>query len=337
MSALSKARGTDPKPVYLVSGEDEALVAGEVRTLLEDLLGNREATLVIEEHGADAQSDIDVGAVIDAYTTPPFLVDRRIVVVRDAGRLDAEGAKRIIPAFDPPPPGAVLVVVGGRGTVPAALKKSIAKVGEVIDLATRKAGEKKAWMTERVRLGPVRLTKAAMETLGRHLGDDLGRLDGLLETLASAYGNGVTVDDEMLEPFLGARGSVPIFDLTDAIDNGNAAIALNVVDRMMGPGGASSHELLASLDNHFSRLTRLDGADVTSKDEAAALLGVAPYPAQKLLALSRKVDGEAAKAMVNLIAAADLDLKGQSGLSDRMIIDILVARLSTRMKALSRR
>ena len=38
----------------------------------------------------------DVGAVIDACTTPPFLVDRRVVVVREAGQMAAADAKRLV-------------------------------------------------------------------------------------------------------------------------------------------------------------------------------------------------------------------------------------------------
>jgi DNA polymerase-3 subunit delta len=325
---MSASRTKEHKPVYLITGEDPSLVANEVRVVLDELLGGRDPALVVEEVGGGGGEELDVGAVIDSYTTPPFLIDLRVVVVRDIGRMKAEDAKRIVAALVPPPPGAVLVLVAGHGAAPRGLAKSIAEHGTVLDVTARRAGERKSYLAEHLRGAPVRLTAEAQRLLSAHLGEDLGRLHGLLETLAAAYGEGVSVDGAMLAPFLGTKGSVPIFDLTDAIDRGELANALGVVDRMMGPGGSSGHEILASLDFHFSRAARLDGADLRSGDEAAALLGVAPFPAKKALDLSRQLGSEALKSALGLIADADLDLRGMTGLSERMVVEILVARLA---------
>ncbi|HEY6429361.1 MAG TPA: hypothetical protein VIX84_19225, partial [Acidimicrobiales bacterium] len=72
---------------YLVKGDDASLVAQEVRALLADVVGDRDHALVVEEIGGGPGDELDVGAVVDACLTPPFLIDRRVVVVRDAGRL----------------------------------------------------------------------------------------------------------------------------------------------------------------------------------------------------------------------------------------------------------
>ncbi|MEI8051603.1 MAG: DNA polymerase III subunit delta [Actinomycetes bacterium] len=334
MSATSKAREASPRPVYAVTGEDEAVIAAEVRTLLEDILGPRDASLVVEEYGPDAQNTIDVGAVIDSFTTPPFLVDRRIIVLRDAGLLSKDEAKRIAAVLDPPPPGSVLILAGSRGTIPIELRKVAKAVGDVIDLSIRQKGERTAYLNEHLRLGPVRLSKEAQTRLADQLGGDLGRLGGILGTLASAYGEGVTVDAEMLEPFLGSLGSVPVYDLTGAIEVGETVKALTTVDRLMGPGGISGHEILASLDTMVSRLARLDGADIASVADVMALLSIkSEYPAKKILGLARRLDSETIRRAVALVAQADLDLKGHTGLEERMIIDILVARLSRMLRA----
>ena len=325
---MNGGRGASPGPAYLIKGDDPSLVAVEARSLIEELLGDRDPSLVVEEHGSATGERLEVGAVIDAFTTPPFLVDRRIVVLRDAGELDAEAAGRLIATLDPPPPGAVLVLVGGGGTIPKALEKAVAAAGEVIDVSTRASSKRKSYLDEHLRHASVRFSAGSQRLVAEHLGEDLGRLSGLLETLAAAYGQGVTVDEAMLQPFLGARGSVPVFELTGAIERGEMSKALSIVDRMMGPGGTSGHVLLASLDNHFSRLARLDGAAVRNEEEAAALLGIAPYPAKRLLGLSRTLSSDAMGDAIGLIAQADLDLKGETGLPEQMVIEILVARLA---------
>ena len=74
---------------------------------------------MVEEFGGPGVDQFDVGAVVDACMTPPFLVERRIVVVRDAGQLTAPDAKRLVAYLGDPLPTTVLVLVGGGGTVPS--------------------------------------------------------------------------------------------------------------------------------------------------------------------------------------------------------------------------
>ena len=201
-------------------------------------------------------------------------------------------------------------------------------MGEVIAVGTKTAGEKKSYLADHLRHAPVRLNAAASKMLADHLGEDLGRLNGILETLASAYGTDVAIDPSMLAPYLGHKGQVPIWDLTDKVEQGDASGALAVVARMMGPGGVSAHVLTASFDNRFSQVARLDGADVRSVDEVVAVIGGSPFVAKKLFTLSARLSHEAVVRALELIGEADLALKGGSGLEERLVIEILVARLA---------
>lgn len=321
-------RGSSPGAAYLVTGSDEVLVANEVRDLIGELLGGRDASLVVEEQSVDALEDGEPGPIIDAFMTPPFLVDRRIIVVRRAGSLTADAARQVAAALASPPPGAILVLSGDGGTPTPTLKKAVAAVGEVIAVGTKTFNEKKSYLSEHLRQAPVRLNAAAAKQLGEHLGEDLGRLSGILDTLASAYGTDVSIDPAMLAPYLGQKGQVPIWDLTDQIEDGDAEKALKVLARMMGPGGTSAHVLTASFDNRFSQLARLDGADVRSSDDVVAVIGGSPFVAKKLFVLSSRLSHGAVVRALDLIGEADLALKGGSGLDERLIIEVLVARLA---------
>ena len=73
-----------------------------------------DAAMVVEEHGGSGADELDVGLVVDALTTPPFLADRRVVVVRDAGRLVAADAGRLVACLDDPLPGVVARPRGRR-------------------------------------------------------------------------------------------------------------------------------------------------------------------------------------------------------------------------------
>jgi DNA polymerase III subunit delta len=319
-------------PAYLVRGDDPALVAQAARSLVERLVGDRDPTLVVEEHGTG--DEIDAGAVLDACTTPPFLVDRRVVVVRDAGRITAADAARLAEPLRQPLPGVHLVLVGGGGTVPQALSKAVSAAGEVVDASAGRGRERGRWMAAQLRHAPVRLDAAATRRLEEHLGEDLGRLEGLLDALAAGFGAGASVSAEELEPFLGEAGAAPPWDLTDAIDAGDVATALKVLHRMLFAGGRPAPVVLATLHNHFSAILRLDGADVVTPEDAAALLEArSTFVAKKALVQAQRLGGERIGQAVGLLAEADLDLKGRTGLPPELVLEILVARLARLMRS----
>jgi len=315
-------------PVYLVKGDDASLVAQEVRSLLSELVGERDHALVVEEIGGGAGEELNVGAVVDACLTPPFLIDRRVVVIRDAGRLVAADAPRLVEVIEKPLPTTVLVLVGGGGAIPGSLAKAISAAGRVIDVTTSKAAERKAWLHEHLRGAPVKLEPAAADLLADHVGEDLGRVEGLLGALSAAYGEGARVSAEDLAPYLGEAGNVPRYELTDAIDRGEPGRALVVLHRMLEAGGLVPVQVLATLHGHFANMLALDGEDVNGERDAAALLGTAPFVAKKALEQCRRLGSARIAEAINLIAAADLDIRGKSGMSPETVVEILVARLA---------
>jgi DNA polymerase III subunit delta len=319
----------DVRPVYLVKGTDPSLVAQAAHALTERLVGEGDPSLMVEEFGGPGVDQFDVGAVIDACTTPPFLVERRVVVVREAGQLSAADGKRLAEYLQDPLPSTALVMVGGGGTVPQALTKAVARAGEVVDTSVGTGRARSQWLADHLKGGPVRLDGPATSLLGEHLGEDMGRLEGLLDTLASAYGPGATVSSDDLEPFLGAAGTLAPWDLTDAIDSGDSARALDVLHRLLAAGDSHPLVAMSMLHRHYRQLLRLDGSGVTSPEEAAQVLGLrSAYPAKKALAQSRRLGSARTARAIRLLAEADLDLRGVTGLSGEAVLDVLVARLS---------
>ena len=313
---------------YLVKGDDASVVAQEVRALLAEVVGDLDHTLVVEEIGGGPGEELSVGAVVDACLTPPFLVDRRVVVVREAGRLLTADVPRLVEVVQDPLHSTVLVLVGGGGTVPAPLVKAVREAGRIIDVTTSKAGDRKAWLHEHLRGAPVKLEPGATDLLAGHVGEDLGRVEGLLGALSAAYGEGARISAEELAPYLGEAGNVPRYELTDAIDRGDPGRALIVLHRMLDAGGLVPIQVLATLHGHFANMLALDGDDIGGERDAAALLGTAPFVAKKALEQSRRLGSARIAEAINLIAGADLDVRGASGLNAEVVIEILVARLA---------
>jgi DNA polymerase-3 subunit delta len=230
---------------------------------------------------------------------------------------------------DPLPTSAVVLVAGG-GQTPRSLLDAVKKAGHVVDAGTPSGGKaRQTWLTSQLKAAPVNFDADAASLLADHLGEDVGRLPSLVELLTAAYGEGGRVSAAELEPFLGDAGGVAPWDLTDAIDRGDTAVALENLHRQLG-SGRHSLVVLASLHNHYTRMLRLDGADAVDEKAAAEILGLtgSTFPARKALSQVRKLGHDAIVRAITLLADADLALKGAVEWPEPLVLEVLVARLS---------
>jgi DNA polymerase-3 subunit delta len=311
-------------PVYLVKSDDPSLLAQASRTLVQSLVGQRPQELAIEE----LSEDTDLGSVLDACQTPAFLSDRRIVVVRNAGRFRADEVDPLIAYLKAPMPTTTLVLLGGGGAVPTRLLKTIKEYGHVVDASVPSGKGRQTWLNEKLKHGPVKLDRAAVDLVSTRMSEEFAQIDGVLDALAAAYGEGANINAERIEPYLGNGGAAAPWDLTDAIDAGDTELALTYLHRMLDGGSRHPLVVAATLQRHVTTLLRLDGANITNEAEAAALLGIAPYPAKKALTQSRRMGSVAIRRAVALVADADVDLRGKSSWPNELVLDVLVARLS---------
>ncbi|HWC09591.1 MAG TPA: DNA polymerase III subunit delta [Acidimicrobiales bacterium] len=314
-------------PAYLIRGDDPVITGDAVKALVAELVGDEDPSFFVEELAGD---DYLASAVVDAAQTPPFFGDRRVVVARGVGRFTTAEAAPLVAYLADPLPSTSLVLVGGGGQLPRALVDAVRKVGHVVDTAVPGGRGRSAWLADRLKHGPVRLDASAAALVGAHLGDEVGRLAALLDTLAAVYGEGAKVGVEEITPFLGQAGPVAPWDLTDAIDAGDIAAALGHLQRLLAAGARHPLVVLATLHTHYARMLRLDGAGIADEREAAAALGLtgSTFPAKKALAATRRLGHAGVARAVTLLADADLALKGAVDWPSELVLEVLVARLA---------
>lgn len=314
--------------VHLLTGDDESMLRAAVSELVHELVDGGDRSLMVDEFDGE---DVEVRAIVDSAQTPPFLTERRVVVARDVGRFNADQLAPLVAYLGDPLPSTALVLVGGGGRVPKALTDAVKKAGGTARStdAPQRARDRQGWVVDHAAAAGVKLAPPAAAFVAERLGEDVGRLDGLLATLAATFGGSRQLRADDVEPFIGEAGGVPPWDLTDAIDAGNTSAALAVLGRMSGPGGRHPLQLMAILHGHYGRLARLDGVEVGSESQAAEVLGIKPgFPAKKALTQYRRLGGDGVRRAIELLAVADLDLRGRRDLGDDVVMEILVARLS---------
>ena len=161
------------------------------------------------------------------------------------------------------------------------------------------------------------------------LGQDSARLPGLLDVLASTYGQKQRLSYEDVSPFLGQAGHVQPWDLTDAVDTGDTATALFMLRRMLRSGEFHPFQIMSLLHNHYTKALRLDGSGASDPSQAMALIGSrSDYQGRKYLELSRALGPKKMFDAVQLLARSDRALRGGTGLENEVVLEIMIARLS---------
>lgn len=313
--------------VHYITGSDESLKSEALTSLVHRLVGDGDRTLMVD----DFDGEYLLATLIDAAQTPPFLTDRRIVIGRTIGQFTADDIPPLIRYLAEPLDTTELVLVAGGGTVPKSVVDAIGKAGGHT-LATAPPSNKKAksgWIDEQVAAAGLKLDASALNAVAQWIGEEPARLHGVLETLAATYGTAGRLSAAEVAPFLGDKGSVPPWDLTDAIDAGDAARALAFLARMMGAGERHPLQVMAILHGHYQRLLRLDGADARSEADAQALLGVkSGFQAKKALDQYRRIGSTGVQRAMELLAQADLDLRGEKDWPEELVMEVLIARLA---------
>jgi len=330
---------------HLVRGDDPILRAEAVQSLVRELLEGDDPTLALEEHevpgraagegeagGAEARQAV-VEVVMNAAATPPFMTARRVVVLREIGLLSATEVEPIVRALDDLLATTELVLVAGGGRTPKALDDAMKRGGAVhapdavkpADVLARELGR-----------ADLTLHADAAKAVLAHVANDAGLLPAIVDTLASAYGPGASLRAEQVTPYLAGGGSIPVWDLTNAIEKGDVAAALVALHSMLTvtsptqPKAMHPLQVLGLLHSQYRKLLALDDPEVRTAEDAAAALGgrTSPNAARFRLRQARALGTDGLRQAFDHLARADRDLKGERAIPEDIVMEVLVARLA---------
>ncbi len=329
--------------VYLLRGDEPSIVSRELEKLTISLLGDEDKSLAVEELlEGDYQTDSEnysVESLVSAIQTVPFLTQKRIVIGRDFARFSRkEDLEALLAYLEDPIETNYLILVWEKGAklqranqLPKSLIDAVNSCGEVIDVRVgRKVTE---WIRGQVGESSIMLDEGSISLLEKSVGEEIARVPAILATLESVFGSGSDLQSSDIEPYIGQAGNVVPWELTNEITSGNAASALGILTRMQGNGAQHQMQILGFLSNHYFRILQLSGRNGMSADEAANLLGdKSSFRAKKTLSEANRLGPEKSKRAIQLLAEADVNLRGGTGVPPETVMELLVARLSSLYK-----
>ncbi|MGH9019600.1 MAG: DNA polymerase III subunit delta [Acidimicrobiales bacterium] len=328
-----------------VVGTDSTMVYDALHGVVDDALDGLDPALCLTDltaRDAAGSGERVGGAALEALNTPGLLAERRVVVIRDAQLLVADEVDALVSWISSPSATASLIVA-----VVGAKSNRLAKACDRLVETNVGSGARPraAFVEEKLAQYGVGADGAAVAFVAERVGDDVARVDSLARTLRAIYGT-APLTAAQIEPYVGDAGAVPAWDLTDAIDRGDAPGAIVAARRMLDSKDRAGLQVVNILQRHYLAMTRLEGSGVRGRDDAAALLSMSPYPAEKVLRTSQRLGAERIAQAVRWVTGADLDLKGAVTYGTReegevdptevTVVEVLVARLARMTRAAAR-
>ncbi len=285
----------------------------------------------------------------------------RVVLIREADRLDEDEQKALAKAVGPLPEGVAVVLVTGESRerrprdVRAPLRNAIAKDGLVIECPAMKGGAAIAWVTAQVKARGKTIEPAAAHRLvEQKVGTGLGGLEAEVEKLALYVGERKAITVSEVEEMTPRLLEEDVFRLLDAVGKGEPGRAVAILRGLLREKRGSPGMILWQLAQSLRELWQVKllsergwrpGQEVDEESKALlpqdprknALARLTGNRAWLLLRLAEQVGAMKWTQLTQAIQAAhgcDLAMKGIRGkvADDETALELLVIQLCTGME-----
>ena len=238
--------------IYVIAGQESALVSSQCQELLDSLLEPSQKTTGL--FNADPASTT-VTDILDELRTAPFLTDKRVVVVKHADDFVSQNRQWLEKYFDAPSPTGRLILTVKNWDARTKLAKKLSKAGKLISIT-----QPKPWQL------PEKLVKYANDAHGKKIsresdellveltGDELGRLYSEIDKLALFVGKERLITQKHIESLIGHNRLFNAFSVINAVVANNAGIAVERLRGMFAEDKSSEYTVIGAFAYHFRRM-----------------------------------------------------------------------------------
>ncbi len=292
-------------PLLLITG-DSGFLAERALQALAGLIPEEERSFGLWRGSAQ---DADPVRLLEEASTLPMWGSRRVIVVRQAEKLQIERHPGWQRYFRQPSASTILAFAATPG-VDSKKLKHLVQACTLVECRTPHAGDIPAWVMAEARALDCSLDRDTASWMVELVGRDLGALHSWLERCRAYRGDAGKLSREDLEAVSARRSPANLFAWADRVGEGDLGEALRLARRAV-EDGEDPLPLLYRATNHLRRLARLRAAVAGggSPADAARRAGVPGFLAQKMVAQSRsRGDAELAQALA-ACARADRAIK----------------------------
>lgn len=329
-------------PVYLFYGDETYLRDIYVERFIELIpKGSRDFNIDIFDG-----SEVGIDSVIGAAMSLPFLSERRMVIVKNAGFFKArrkgkgtdedgdektsDADKPLLAYLENPLETTCLIFCADSVDKKRKTYKSVEKNGQVVEFASLKGRDLNEWIDQRSRkLGKIMEPQAIAELI-TSIGSDLRQLNMEIEKLVCYADNLPKITAVDVNNLVSRTVESSIFDLVDAVAEKRYRSAVKMAREMVFLGEPVI-KIVFMIARQFRLLLMakdLIGQGYSEK-AVASQLQIHPYVAQKCIKQARSFKIEELKKDLEKILDADASIKGGRQ-EPMMALELLIVSLCSK-------
>ena len=316
--------------VVVLSGDERSLKLDALAALTPLVCGaDSEDSSVTKFAGKDA----DWKSVRDELLTVSMWGDRRLVLVEDADDFVSENRETLEKYVDKPAKKSLLVLDVGSFPKTTRLFKAVAKLGLLIECTELSGADLTRWIqaTVKDRFGK-QITRDAATLLPELAGTHLGLLEQELEKLAAYSGARTQIDGEDVRKIVGGWRAETTWTMLNALRDGQLGFALSCLDKLLA-ANEPIPKLLGGIVYVFRKLSAATELSRQGLPLPTALqqAGVSPRDVPATESYLRRLGRSRAEQILHWLLETDVNLRGGSRTSDRLLLEQLFLQLSGKL------
>jgi DNA polymerase-3 subunit delta len=315
------------KPLYLIAGSDGAKIDA-TRSRLRARAEREAGAAALEVFEAsEGRGMPDHEALLTAIPAMSLMDSRRYLLADGIERWRDKQLEPVVAALAELPPDLTLVLICRDKPAAKLLKAVKAAKGEVHEFEAPKAREMPRVLAgEAQRLG-FRLDATAARMLVERMGANPVRLRNELERLALWAGEGGAVSAEDLAEMIADTSEAAVWSLSDALIEGDAAVALRIGERLIGQGENVTgliYGLASRLRSACAAAAQLEEGIPPQQVESS--LKMHPYAAKQLVKRLRGADLASLRAATETLADLELWCRGGADYGDELAFTLALRK-----------
>jgi DNA polymerase-3 subunit delta len=312
------------EPVYFLFGPEAYLRDEAARAIADEALRN---TLLREfnESSFNLLTD-DVGSAVAIAEQLPMMSDRRVVHIRNFGKLREADEDVLVKYLARPVETTVLIFAADDLDKRKKLAKSL-MAGAAFEFQPLKPNDLQTWIKSYLKKIKVEIEPRAGHRIMEIVRSDLHTVTNELNKLAAASLPSGRITTEMVDALISRSREHLNWELSDHLVSGNRTAALKTVRDLLDDG--VEPVLLIGLIAGTYRRMALANSLLTQGAAPAKIFSevrMPPFKQGAYLSMLRQIDSGAMAQRIQRIAQADLAIK-TSKATPRMQVEMLVCEL----------
>jgi DNA polymerase-3 subunit delta len=332
-SATKAIRSGDTAPIYVLYGTEKYQIQQFTELL---------KTHVIEEEHQDFAvipydlAETPIEAVVEEAETVPFLVPRKLIIVRDTSLFTAgkeskieHQVDRLITYMDNPADYSTIVFLaqGDKLDERKKLVKAAKKQAVVLAFAPLSGEELIQWIAKLAKQHEVTFEPGAAETLISYAGTGLQALSAEVDKLCLFTGHGGTIRRADIESLVARSTEQNVFALVEELANLRLEKALALFYELLKQR-EEPIKIAALIARQFRIMIQVKelGQQSYSQQQIASQLGLHPYAVKIAGEQARKFEADRLRKILSHLSELDYQMK--TGAVDKVLgLELFLLRL----------